>query len=110
MNEVEYTIPIRMRKTGATARSRGIRELRTSNRQFEEMAAAEDACRLKLEKTQLAIISSQSTKSHKHHIQPLFVLSAPHASCSVKIKNNIKIDGVFEMSFSIFHPYRTRKN
>ncbi|MFJ8462127.1 hypothetical protein ACIQ57_23905 [Lysinibacillus xylanilyticus] len=39
-----------MGKTGATARSKAIRELRTSNRQFEEMAAAEDACRLKLEK------------------------------------------------------------
>lgn len=74
-------MPIRMGKTGATALSRAIRELRTSNRQFEEMAAAEDACRLKLEKTQLAIISSQLAKSHKHHIQHLF----PHDSCSVKI-------------------------
>ncbi|WP_374966813.1 hypothetical protein [Lysinibacillus sp. RS5] len=84
--------------------------MRNSNRQFEEMAAAEDACRLKLEKAQLAIISSQLAKSHKHQIQHLFVLSAPRASCSVKIKNNIKIDVVFEMSFSIFLPYRTRKN
>ncbi|WP_068984100.1 hypothetical protein [Lysinibacillus xylanilyticus] len=91
LNEVE-DIPIRMGKTGATARSRAIRELRTSNRQFEEMAAAEDSSRLKLEKTQLAIILSQLAKSPKHHTKHLFVLSSPRASCSVKIKNNIKFD------------------